>query len=383
MTRTNVEISPSILKWVLGQIDPAMAGEHVFDNVSNWVSGKKQPTFAQVKKLSSKTNIPLGYFFLETPPKEEIELLDFRTVNSGKLEHPSRELIDTIYKMESVRDWMRDYRIESGYDELDIVGSVNEQMSSEEIAAKIRDDLGIPGHWFLNCNNMRESFKFIRNCLEDDQVVVMMTGIVGNNTNRLLNVEEFRAFAMTDEHAPLIFINNCDTDSGKLFSLLHEAVHIWLDKNDFFNAVSIEDDTYDKVEKICNETAAEILMPNQLFVEYWKQSEISDMKLKLNQTAQYFKCGIVVTARRALDHAFISKAVYRDIAEAAAKGYKKKKTSGGNYYNTMNSRLDKNFVHAVCNSLNAGKMRYTDAYDLTGTSYKTFPKIAADFGDAI
>lgn len=160
MTRTNVEISPSILKWVLGQIDPAMAGEHVFDNVSNWVSGKKQPTFAQVKKLSSKTNIPLGYFFLETPPKEEIELLDFRTVNSGKLEHPSRELIDTIYKMESVRDWMRDYRIESGYDELDIVGSVNEQMSSEEIAAKIRDDLGIPDHWFLNCNNMRESFKF-------------------------------------------------------------------------------------------------------------------------------------------------------------------------------------------------------------------------------
>ena len=39
-------------------------------------------------------------------------------------------------------------------------------------------------------------------------------------------LSEFRAFTLVDPYVPLIFINSCDTDNGKLFSLVHETAHI-------------------------------------------------------------------------------------------------------------------------------------------------------------
>ncbi|MGE4585603.1 MAG: hypothetical protein AB7C91_13215 [Sphaerochaeta sp.] len=50
-------------------------------------------------------------------------------------------------------------------------------------------------------------------------VIVMMNGVVRNNTHRPLSIEEFRAFALIDSFAPLIFINATDSASGRLFSL--------------------------------------------------------------------------------------------------------------------------------------------------------------------
>ena len=63
----------------------------------------------------------------------------------------------------------------------------------------------------------------------------MMNGVVGNNTHRKLSVNEFRAFTLIDEYAPLIFINTADSKNGKLFSILHEFVHVLLGKNSFYN----------------------------------------------------------------------------------------------------------------------------------------------------
>lgn len=42
------------------------------------------------------------------------------------------------------------------------------------------------------------------------------------------------------------------------------------------------------------------------------------------------------------------------------------KSTGGNYYNTMNSRVDRNFIYAVNRRVKEGKIVYTKAYDLVG-----------------
>ena len=63
----------------------------------------------------------------------------------------------------------------------------------------------------------------------------MMSGIVGNNTHRPLDVEEFRALSVIDAYAPLIFINSNDSINGRLFSLLHEFSHICIGENSLFN----------------------------------------------------------------------------------------------------------------------------------------------------
>ena len=48
---------------------------------------------------------------MQTPPVEQIEFLEYRTVDSIQLANPGRNLIDMIHEMESVQDWIKGYRI--------------------------------------------------------------------------------------------------------------------------------------------------------------------------------------------------------------------------------------------------------------------------------
>ena len=44
-------------------------------------------------------------------------------------------------------------------------------------------------------------------------VLVMRSGLVGNDTRRKLDADEFQGFSITDDYAPLIFINGQETFS--------------------------------------------------------------------------------------------------------------------------------------------------------------------------
>ena len=100
--------------------------------------------------------------------------------------------------------------------------------------------------------------------------------------------------------------------------------------------------------------------------------------------AKYFRCGEIVIARKAIDCKKIDQKIYDQVVQKAIKNYNQTKenkdTSGGNYYNTMESRLDGCFVRAICESINMGRTTYTEAYRLTNTSPKTFPEIAQRLG---
>ena len=122
MPAVNVNIQPEIISWALSQTQEEKLGDKLMNHITQWLNGTKTPTFNQIEEFSKKTNIPLGYFFLQTPPVEQIELLEYRTVDSIQLANPSRNLIDTIHEMESVQDWMKDYRQELGFDVLPVVG---------------------------------------------------------------------------------------------------------------------------------------------------------------------------------------------------------------------------------------------------------------------
>ena len=385
MPAVNVNIQPEIISWALSQTQEEKLGEKLMNNITQWLNGTKAPTFNQIEDFSKKANIPLGYFFLQTPPVEQIELLKYRTVDSIQLANPSRDLIDTIHEMESVQDWMKDYRQELGFDVLPIVGCMKGVDNASVIVNRIREDLELEETWYESCKDAREAFSYIRGRLEACGVVVMMNGVVGKNTHRALDVNEFRAFAMVDEWAPLIFINTADSNGAKLFSLLHEVAHIWIGEDDLFNDRRNRVDGVSVTEVMCNAVAGELIVPKNVFLNKWNASDINmDVYATITELAKYFRCGEIVIARKAMDCKKIKQDVYNTVVQTAIDNYNQmkenKESTGGNYYNTMGSRLDGCFVRALCESINMGRTSYTEAYRLTNTSRKTFSDVVQRLG---
>ena len=382
MSSVKVSIKPVIIDWVLAQVTEDQIGSDLMKSLNGWKAGTKLPTFNQLELLSSRSRIPLGYFFLENPPVEKLDLIQFRTVDSVELVNPSRNLIDTIYDMEEIQQWMRDYRIDSGYEKLQIVGSLKDYDDVRKIADIIRRDLGLLKDWFNSVNSKESAFHYIRNLIKDTGIIVMLNGIVGKNTHRSLNINEFRAFALVDEWAPLIFINGSDSENAKIFSLFHELVHIWIGVNDLFNDRRYTN-SGNKIEVLCNAVASELVLPADVFIDAWSSDVSDDMNERIGKLAHRFKCSRCVIARKAYDKRKITYEDYNEVVEDSIRSfeeYKQSKKSGGNYYANAAYRLDRSFVLAICNSLMSGRTTYTEAFRLTNTTGKTFAEVASKFG---
>ena len=385
MPSITVDIQPEIINWALKQTKEERLDAALLNNIQHWLDGTKVPTFNQIEEFSKKACIPLGYFFLKTPPIENVKLIDYRTIDSVALIEPSRNLIDAISEMEAVQDWMQTYRQEAGYEKCTFFGLTSNSNNPDENARTIRNYLEISEQWYEETNNAKESFSYWREKLNQVGVIVMMNGVVKNNTRRQLDTDEFRAFAMANEWAPLIFINAADTDGARLFSLLHEAAHIALGRNDLFNDRQNSTSTVSAIETLCNAVAAELLVPNERFLIAWDQSDKKEKDFeRFSELAKVFHVGITVIARRALDNKLIDGALYRRIANQVIAQYNKSKQekskNGGDFYNTMGSRLDKNVVRALCESIMLGRTSYTEAFRLTNTNKNTFPKVVYKVG---
>ena len=60
------------------------------EKVSDWEKGNTHPSFHQAQTMAHKLNIPFGYFYLSSPPDENLPLPDLRTIRKSKYQKPSQ-----------------------------------------------------------------------------------------------------------------------------------------------------------------------------------------------------------------------------------------------------------------------------------------------------
>lgn len=384
--QVGVNVSDDILRWVMEQVHLEALPNKIANNLAMWYKKEKIPTFNQIEDASRATGIPLGYFFLKVPPNEDLSLVKYRTVDSAALTNPSRELIDTMHDMELVQDWMRSQLITEGMMKLPFVGALRSKKDADSFADSMRETLNLSFDWFKESKGARDSFRYLRAAMSNIGVIVMTNGIVANNTHRPLDIGEFRAFAMEDSIAPLIFINGNDSENGKLFSLLHEFAHLCLGESSLYNDSYYSGQRSNRTEIICNAAAAEVLVPQSLFIETWKaEIKNADAEQVIKILAKDFKCGLTVIARRALDNGFVDQTLYNKIAELAIKIYNEQKkrqreNGGGDYYKTAANRIDPRFLRMLAGSVATGKTLYSEAFRLTNTNRFTFAKLIERVG---
>lgn len=379
-----ITLQPSLLSWArqrAGLQADALAkkmGVKV-DSVQAWESTGRL-RMSQVEKLAHVTHTPVGYLYLDTPPVERLPIPDFRTVGDALLNRPSPDLLETVEVMQRRQAWMRETLQDEGHEPLTFVGRFRPDAAITEVAADMRATLDLAGGWAESVSTWTEALTKLRQHTEDLGVLIVINGVVGNNTRRKLNVGEFRGFALCDQYAPFIFINGSDAKSAQMFTLAHELAHLWLGQDGVSNLSDLQPGPAE-IERTCNAVAAEFLIPALELRACWNEAERAQDPFK--HLARRFKVSPVVAARRALDLGLVQRDEFFSfhrhyIAEERRK--EDAREGGGNFWNTQGVRVGQRFGSAVIRAVKDGRLLYRDAYRLTGLSGPTFDSFVEKFG---
>ena len=382
--KLRVFIKPELLRWARERAGrPVESLLKKFPKYIQWENGEIQPTLKQLESLAKTLHVPLGFLFLEAPPEEPLPIPDFRTTPQARLSRPSPELLETIYTCQQRQEWYRNYLLSLGEKPLPFVGSVTVADDVNAVAADIRNRIKLDIQERSTIPTWTQALSRFIDQVEAIGVLVMMNGVVGNNTHRPLDPEEFRGFALVDDLAPLIFINGADTLSGKTFTLAHELAHIWLGASGISDA-SLEIYTEGEVERWCNQVATEMLVPGDMLIENFNPE--NDLRQELNRLARIFKVSTLVILRRLFDAEFVDWETYRQIYEKELERLRAferpaAEEGGGNFYRSLTRRVSKRFALALISSTLEGQTLFRDAYVMLGVSKdQTFKKFAQELG---
>lgn len=377
---TRVAISEPVLRWALERSGRLAAIEEKFPKLSQWLTGETKPTLRQLEALSQATSTPLGYLFLPEPPEDQLPIPHLRTLGDQPMRRPSPDLLETVQTMERRQAWMREYVSEQGQEPLSFVRSAQVTDEPGRLAREMRRKLGLAEGWTAQQPTWTDALRELQRKMDELGILVVVNGIVGNNTHRKLDVAEFRGFVLIDEYGPLVFVNGADGKAAQMFTLAHELAHVWFGSSAAFDLRELQP-ADDETERACNRVAAEFLVPAEELGEIWPS--VRPEGDRFQAIARRFKVSELVAARRALDLRLITRdeflefygAYQEQVRRAAAQGQE-----GGNFYATQNFRLGRRFAIAVVRAVKEGKLLYREAYQLTGLHGKSFESYGETLG---
>jgi Zn-dependent peptidase ImmA (M78 family) len=346
-----------------------------------WEQEDAQPTLKQLEKFARATYTPVGFLFLSEPPVERVPIPDFRTVAAARIDRPSPDLLDTLYICQQRQEWYRDFARSEGEDRLAFVGSSDVTSDIAETANRMRTALGLSIEERRRSPTWTDALRRFIEQADSLGVLVMVSGVVGSNTRRTLDPNEFRGFALADDLAPLVFINGADTKAAQMFTLAHELAHVWLGQSALSDVNPSATPTH-RVEIWCNQVAAEFLVPlEDLRAQYRRGSNVQEESTRL---ARFFKVSTLVMLRRFHElGALTREQMWHAYDEELARLKAFDRKEGGNFYLTQAARVSKRFARALVVSTLEGRTLHRDAFRLLGFSkLETFRELGHSLGVA-
>lgn len=325
----------------------------------------------QAEKLAEITKVPFGTLFLDVPPTlYKPDIPDLR-------QKPNAEPLSTFFyevleDIKNKQDWYVEFLKDHGAEKLEFVGKFKskEFVDHELIARDIRSTLNL-SIIKKNSTNKDNYLKLMIERCEEEGILVFKNGVVKNASIKTLDLDEFRGFVLVDEYAPVIFLNGRDAPSALVFTLAHELAHIWLGSS------GVDDlDIYgnDPTEVLCNQIAADVLVPKAEFIHYWEILEGN-----LSEIADHFFVSKLMISRVALTNGKIGKELYKDLYDYEYENFRRirdsKSGGGGNFFNMVPSRNSPLLTKTIVNQALSGNMLLRDAGKLLNVSPQNILKL--------
>jgi Zn-dependent peptidase ImmA (M78 family)/transcriptional regulator with XRE-family HTH domain len=340
-------------------------------------AGENEPTRPQLLRMAQHYRRPLLAFYLPNPPREAERGEDFRTLPE-EYARKDAALVDSLLRdvrarQEMVRSLLE---AEDEAEPLPFVGSYHMDHGPNRLAQLIigalRFDIEQFRRGIRNEPGALRGFPYLRDCVERSGVFVLLIGNMGSH-HSTLDVELFRGFALADPVAPLIVINDQDSDAAWSFTLLHELAHIWIGRTGVSGA-----NPSSRIEQFCNDVAGRILLPTEEISREFQLAgaPVSVVVDRIKDIAERWQVSHSAVAYKLHREGIITREVWAEVSaifrqywlshRAAARERNRENEGGPSYYTVRRHRLGNRLIGLSRRMLAEGALTPSKAARILG-----------------
>lgn len=327
-------VTPEVLQWArsLDRITLDEIAQKLKVDVAKieaWENGSAYPTLPQAKNLAKQYRVPFAYLYLpDTPQKtKRLDKIDYRTFGNGGINEMSRELRWFLRDIEDRRDTIVELYEEAEIEPISFTLNVPVDTTEEAFAAEIRIFLSLTEEVQMKFRKPEVALSYCISKLEDKDFLVFQAAKI--------QPEEMRGLSAAYETFPIIALNRKDESSARLFTLLHELVHIMTRTSGICNDMNQDKAQLGKMELFCNKIAGLALVPTVLLKQNKNILLIQQYGLDdtyVNALARDFAVSREVVLHRLWDIQVIDRTTYFDTLNRYSEeyiAYKNRKKADG------------------------------------------------------
>lgn len=376
-------VEPALLIWAreslgLSQEEAAKKIGVKAERLADWEAGEVSPTVAQLRAAARNYKRPVAVFFLSEPPRDFQPLRDFRRLPDAPEERWSSALRLAVRRARQQRETLLELLRLLGEDP-PVRPTLRASLDSpEDFASEARELLGVSLEEQQSWRDRYRALAGWSRALEDSAgILVLQASGVG--------LDEMRGFAMADHEIPAMVLNAKDAPRGRIFTAMHEYVHILLNDAgvcDLHDASSTARSDEDRIERFCNEVAGALLLPAPALAEdpiirgaptsgEWRDEEILALatSYSVNQEA---------VLRRLVSLELTSWRFYGERRQQYQEAYARRRAEEEGFapYHRVRVRdLGRAYVRLVLDAYHRDRINTSEVSDYLGIRLKHLPKI--------
>ena len=261
-------VNPEILSWAREtaglSLEEAAAKLGIHDRggitaaerLATLEAGEDTPTRTTLLKMAQKYRRPLVAFYMTNVPRKGDRGQDFRTLPAERPK-ATDALLDALVRNIRARQSMVRAVLEDTEEAIPLafIGSAKMSDGVPAIVSSIRERLNLDLASLRNEASAKDAFALLRARAEVAGIFVLLIGNLGSH-HTAIDPETFRGFALADNIAPFVVINDQDSQAAWSFTLVHELAHLWIGATGVSGGQSGS-----PLERFCNDVAGEFLLP--------------------------------------------------------------------------------------------------------------------------
>lgn len=280
------------------------------EKLNKFESGESPLSRSTLGKMCTLYRRPLITFYLPKIPIIVDKGEDFRTLPEA-IHTEDNALVEALIRNIKVRQSVIKSALieEEEAVSLPFIASCKIQEGVTGVAAKIIKYLNFDVNKFRSFPSANEAFSYLREVAESNKIFVVLKGNLGSHHTDI-DVKTFRGFALADDIAPFIVINDKDSKAAWTFTLLHELVHLFLGQTGV-SGLYFEQ----QIEKFCSDVASEMLLPSAEFGNgtAFVGLNLEEIKLQINSLAREVNVSRTLISYRLLRTNVINRSTWEQL----------------------------------------------------------------------